>query len=307
MKKIIKYLKKPSLLFLFLASKGFFKKMDDEKYLKICYKIKTGKELNLDNPINFNEKIQWLKINDRNNEYKYMVDKILAKKYVSNEIGEKYIIPTIGVYKKFDDIDFNTLPNEFIIKPTHTSGNTYICLDKNKINYKKLKHIINKWLKRDYYYLNREYPYKDLEKKIIIEKYMIDQNSDELNDYKFFCFNGNPKILLICSNRRHNLEETWMDMEGNIIDVTEGNHKNNLSLKPPKNFNKMKELAKILSKNIEFLRVDFYEVNEQIYFGELTFYPAGGYESFSKEEFNIKLGQMIKLKQLDRNKKNESI
>ena len=293
MNKVIKYIKQPSLIFLKLSSKGFFKKMDDEKYLKICYKIKQKKSLNLENPKTFNEKLQWLKLHDRKKVYTTMVDKYEVKNYVSSIIGEKYIIPTFGVWSNYEEIDFSTLPNQFVLKPTHTSGNVFVCRDKKQLNYEELKKEVNSWLKRDYYYLHREWPYKDVPKRIIAEKLLVSNYQNDLIDYKFFCFNGVAKILLICSNRMSDLHETWFDDKFNLLDVVEGNHKIDEKIEKPKNFETMKRLSEILSKDHSFLRVDFYEVDGNVYFGELTFYPCAGYEKFVPEEFNEKLGDYI--------------
>lgn len=203
MKKLIKLIKNPSLLILYLMNKGVLNWLNDETFLKIKYRLIMGKKLNLENPKTFNEKLQWLKLYDRKDIYTTMVDKYEAKKYVANIIGDEYIIPTLGIYNSFEEIDFNKLPNQFVIKPTHTSGDIYICKDKNKIDYKKLKKEINRWLKRKYYYLHREWPYKDIKPRIIIEKYMDNKLSEEMKDYKFMCFNGKVKCSFVCSGRRN--------------------------------------------------------------------------------------------------------
>lgn len=272
-------------------------KMHDKKYLEYKYELIMGKKLNLENPKTFNEKLQWLKLYDRNPEYTKMADKYEAKKYVSSIIGDKYIIPTLGIYNKFEDIDFDKLPEQFVIKPTHTSGNIYICKSKNEIDYKELKKIINNWLKRKYYYLYREWPYKNIQPRIIVEKYIQNNNGEELKDYKFFCFNGEPKVVLVCSNRFSNMSKTFFDENWNVYDFTEGGHKKDESIEKPINFEIMKELSKKLAKNKSFVRIDFYDLNGTIYFGEITFFPSAGYEKFDPMNYDDFFGEMIKLPQ----------
>lgn len=226
-----------------------------------------------------------------------MVDKYEAKEYVKNIIGEKYIIPTIAVYDNFDNIDFNILPNKFVIKSTHDCGGIIICEDKNKLDIDYSRKKICKSLKRNYYYTNREWPYKNVKPKIIIEKYMKNENNKGLDDYKIFCFNGNPYCILVCSNRNGNFKNTdFYDINWNLLPFTRELHENNPKKnKEPKNLKEMLEIAKKLSKNIPFVRVDLYEINGKVYFGELTFYPSAGFESFKPASWDYKLGEMLDL------------
>ena len=295
MNKIIKYFKNPSRFIWFLGARNIIP-ISDEYMLKVIYKCAFNKKLDLINPRTFNEKLQWLKLNDRKDIYTTMVDKYEVKKYVSDLIGEKYIIPTIGIYDKFNDINFDVLPSKFVIKCTHDSGGIVIVKDKKLLDKKKAKKKINKSLKRNYYYPSREWPYKNVKPRIIVEKY-IENANEELIDYKFFCFNGVCKVVLVCSERfsSNNMCETWFDENWNFLDITESGHRTNINIKKPKNFELMKELCSKLSANISFLRVDFYEVNDKIYFGELTFYPASGYERFEPEYWNERLGDLIDL------------
>lgn len=285
--KIINYL-------IILNNKGIVK-INDRFYIKFYYKYRTGKKLNLKNPLTFNEKLQWLKLYDRKDIYTKMVDKYEAKNYVSNIIGEEYIIPTLGVWDKFDDIDFDKLPNKFVLKCTHDSGGLVICKDKNKLDIKETKHKINASLKTNFFYHAREWPYKNVKPRIIAEKYMENINHKGLIDYKFFCFNGVFKILLICSNRFFGLEKTWFDRNFELMDLEEGGHPRNKNLSKPQRYNEMIKFAEKLSKNIPFLRVDFYEIDGHVYFGEMTFYPSSGYENFTPDEYNNILGEMIQL------------
>lgn len=294
MKNIKEYIKKTIII---LMNLGIFNWLTDINFLKLKYRLVINKKLNIENYQTFNEKLQWLKLYNRNPEYTKMVDKYEAKKYVADIIGQEYIIPTLGVWDKFEDIDFDILPNQFVLKPTHTSGDIFICKDKEKINHKKLKKMVNKWLKRNYYFIHREWPYKYIKPRIIAEKYMETNEQKELIDYKFFCFNGNPKVILVCSERfsSDNMCETWFDENWNFLDIIESNHRVNKKIKKPINFSQMMEFSKKLSRDIPFIRVDFYEINGKIYFGELTFFPAAGFEKFEPEEWDKKLGNMLEL------------
>ena len=276
----------------------FFHLMNDKSYLKLLFWITYNKKLNLSNPKTFNEKINWLKLFDRKDIYTTMVDKYLAKDYVANIIGREYIIPTIGVYNSFDEIDINKLPDEFVIKNNHDSGNVFICKNKKNFNFIIAKRKLSKSLKKDFYYINREWPYKNIKHKIIIEKYMKDINSDDLTDYKFYCFNGEPKYLYVSNGLSDHTKTKmdFLDINYNRAIFGRKDYKHFEKIPPkPKNYSKMIELAKILSKDIPFLRVDFYEVNKKIYFGELTFSPCGGFMKFYPSDWDEKLGDMLDL------------
>lgn len=284
--------------------KNFFWFLPDKQYLKIKFWIKFGAKLNLNTPQTFNEKLQWLKLYNRKHIYISMVDKDVAKKYVGNIIGKKHIIQTLGIWNSPDDIDFSLLPKKFVLKLTHDSGTVIICKDKDKLDIESAKKKLGKGLKRNYYKIHREWPYRNVERKIIAEKLMEDNCSGELTDYKFFCFNGEPKIVLVCSERfsSNNMSKTWFDEEWNILPMSEGDYKTSADIPKPINFIKMKQFARQLSKKIPFIRVDFYEVNEKVFFSELTFFPGAGYERFSPEAWNKKLGNMIDLSLMEHKK-----
>lgn len=290
-------------IILFLNSRGMLKFIPDSVFISYLYFKTFRKKLNLNNPKSFNEKLQWLKLYDRKKIYTDMVDKYEAKKYVSNIIGNEYIIPTIGIYDRFDDIDFEKLPNQFVIKCTHDSGGLIICKEKNKLNIKEARKKIEKSLKKNYFYFGREWPYKNLKPKIIIEKYMEDDIDSSMHDYKFHCFNGKVKYILVCTNREKDLKETFFDLEWKISKFKRPNHEIDKDIKKPSNFSTMIELAEKLSNNIPFIRVDFYQINGKIYFGELTFYPAAGFAKFEPEEWDEKLGELIDLSVVKRNEK----
>ena len=296
MKKIKSYLKDPSKILLYIINKDFFWWLNDRSYLKLKFKLTMKSKLNLEKPETLNEKIQWLKLYDRNPEYTRMVDKYESKQYVKEKLGEEYVIPLLGVYEKFDDIDFNKLPDKFVIKCTHDCGGLIVCKDKSKLDIKKAKRKINKSLKRNYYYHEREWPYKDIKPRIIIEQYMEDDLKKELIDYKMFCFNGKVKVIFVCSNRFVKLRETLFDENWNILDCKVEGYDIDETLTKPYNLEKMKEIAEELSKDIRFVRVDFYEVNKKIYMGEFTFYPDGGVAKYTPEGWDKKLGDLLDLR-----------
>ena len=276
-----------------LISWRFFKFMPDKLYIRLKYFTTFKKRINLKNPVTFNEKIQWLKINDRKKEYSNYVDKYESKRIVSKLIGKKYIIPTIGIFENLDLIDFESLPNQYVIKCTHDCGSLVIVKNKKEVNIDIIKEKINKGLKNNYYYSSREWPYKNVKPRIIIEKYM----GENLEDYKIFCFNGIPKIILVCSNRKGFFKNTnFYDTNWNLLPFTRENHSNNpIEQKKPSNLSDMLDIAKKLSKGFDFMRVDLYNIDENIYFGEMTFYPSSGFEGFEPKEYDKILGEMINL------------
>jgi hypothetical protein len=292
------YLKNPVEFFYSLGEKTVFKSLSDEKYLKIMYKHRMGKELNLDNPVTYCEKLQWLKLNGRNPLYSTLVDKYEVKKYVADLIGEKYIIKTLGVWDSFDDIDFDKLPNSFVLKCTHDSGGISICKNRESFNFDNARKKINKCLRTDYYLKSREWPYKAVKPRIIAEEYMEDASTKELRDYKFFCFGGEVKLLFVASERQKKEEETkfdFFDMDFNHLDFTNG-HPNAKKLpEKPDCFDEMKRLATILSQGMPHVRVDFYEVNGRVYFGEITFFHWSGMMPFRPEKWDRILGDWIQL------------
>ena len=257
-----------------------------------------GKELNLDTPQTFNEKLQWLKLYNRKPIMTDMVDKVEAKKYVASRIGADYIIPTIGVYNTVEEIDFDALPKQFVLKCTHDSGRVIICKDKSRFNAEAAKKILADSLKRRYFLKNREWPYKNVIPRIIAEQYMEDESGYELKDYKFFCFDGDVKALFIATDRGVENEETkfdFYDAEFNHLHLTNGHPNASKEIKKPKSFDEMKNLASKLSKGFPHLRVDFYDINGKIYFGELTFYHWSGIVPFKPDKWDYIFGSWIKL------------
>lgn len=273
-----------------------FNIVPDNIYLSIKYYLKFGKKLDLKNPKTYNEKLQWLKINDRNTLYTNLVDKYEVKKYISETIGDEYIIRTLGIYNNFNEIDFEKLPEQFVIKCTHDSGGVVICKNKNEFDYEFAKGKIEKSMKRNYFYSGREWPYKNIKPRIIIEEYMKDEN-DELNDYKFFVFNGKVKALFIATDRNAETETCFdfFDEKFNHLPFLNGHPNANKKFEKPKMFEKMIELAEEVAKKFIHARVDFYNINGKIYFGEITFYHWSGMVEFEPEEWDYKMGDFITL------------
>lgn len=271
---------------------------DDEIFIRLRWKLCMDYPLNLENPQTFNEKLQWLKLHDRKPIYTSMVDKNEAKKYVANIIGDEYIIPTLAVYDKVEDIDFDKLPNQFVLKWTHDSGGLVICKEKSKLNVGDARKKLKKGESSNYFWRNREWPYKDVHPRIIAEQYMEDSMCHELRDYKFFCFNGEPKALFIATDRSNPREETkfdFYDMDFQHLPFINGHPNSVKPIEKPCKFEEMKVLAAKLSKGIPHLRVDFYEVDGKVYFGELTFSHWSGLKPFEPREWDYKFGGWIKL------------
>lgn len=276
---------------------NILKLLPDKLFLKIIFYLKMWKNLDLSNPKTYSEKLQWLKLYDRKPIYTKMVDKYEAKKYVSDIIWEEYIIPTLWVYNNFDEIDFNKLPDQFVLKTTNDSWGVLICKDKKNFNIEEGKKKLNASLNANYYKWLRERPYKNIKPRLIIEPYLEDPIIKELRDYKFFVFNWKCKIMFIASNRQWKWETyfDFFDMDFKHLDIINWHPNAPICPKKPKNFEQMIDLAEILWKNLIHVRVDFYEVNKKIYFWELTFFHWSGIMPFEPEYWDRKLGDWIKL------------
>lgn len=271
---------------------------DDEKYIRWMYYTVFRRFPDLKNPQTYNEKLQWLKLHDKHSEYTNMVDKAEAKKYVANVIGEEYIIPTLGVYNSFDEIDFSKLPNQFVIKCTHDSGGVVVCKDKSKLDILSARKKIEYGLGKSAYWSTREYPYKNVPPRIIVEEYMEDESGYELKDYKIFCFDGKPEFLFVATDRGMKGEETkfdFYDLEWNHLPLTNGHPNSSKIIPKPKNLEKMVEISAKLSQGIPHVRVDLYNINGKIYFGELTFFHWSGLTRFVPEEWDYKFGELLHL------------
>lgn len=297
MSKILRLFADTNYRNLILAEKGFYNWMRDEKYIKMMFNARMGYPLNLEEPKTFNEKLQWLKLYDHNPLYPKLVDKYEVKNYVADLIGDQYIIPTLGVWDRFEDIDFNSLPDQFVLKCTHDSGGLVICKDKDKFDYKVAKRKIEKYMKRNYYYHGREWPYKHVKPRILVEKYMEDGRK-ELNDYKVHNFPCGPKVILVCRDRfkESGLTEDFYTEDWKHLDIKRENHPNSQNqTERPGKLQEMLELSDRLAKDIPFLRTDFYTIEDKIYFGELTFYPASGFSKFIPNEWDMTFGKWIRI------------
>jgi len=273
----------------------------DVVYLHGYYFLLMEKKLNLKNPRTFQEKLQWLKLNDRNPKYISLVDKYEVRTIISKKIGEKYLIPFYGVWDSFDDIDFNILPDQFVLKATHDSGSVIIVKNKseflNSTDFAKAKKKITKKLNYNYFYAGREWASKHVKPRIIAEKYLFNKKNNDLSDYKFFCFSGIPKLLFIASDRFKGgkTKFDFFDLNFTRLPFSAHGHPHNDKLGKPKNLDKMIDIATKLSEGIPHVRIDLYNLNGDIYFGEYTFYHDGGFVPFIPDEWNKTIGDFIEL------------
>ena len=293
---LLKFIIDPSYRFASLGSRGFYNHLSDEEYLKRMFKARMGYELDLNHPQTYNEKLQWLKLYDRNPIYTTMVDKFAVKSYVASIIGEQFIIPTLGVWDSFEDVDFDSLPNQFVFKCTHDSGGVIIVKDKKKMNLRAVKKKINRSINRNYYYYGREWPYKDVKPRIIAEQYLTDESGFELKDYKIHVFSGIPKLIQVDYGRFSKHKRNIYNCEWEYLDLAiQYPSDPDIHIRRPEKLDEMLQIAKRLSDGIPYLRVDLYSVVDRILFGELTFYHGSGYESIVPKSFDSEMGSWIRL------------
>lgn len=285
-------------------------KLPDKMFLKLKFLLKTKKRLNLHQPDTFCEKLQWLKLYDRNPEYQMMVDKYEVKRFVVERIGAEHVIPTYGIWNSAAEIDFDILPNEFVLKCTHDSSGILLCRDKTKLNQMEIRDQLASKMSENFYHHNREWVYRDLPARIFAEKLMVDPWSEKhakavhggegLIDYKFYCFHGEPAFLYvsyanIINGNKHDVM-TYLTLDWQIAPFYREDHQQMFKLPPkPKKFEEMIEITKKLSNDIPFVRIDLYYINEQVYFSEMTFYPGGGFSPFKPYEWERKIGKLIHL------------
>lgn len=288
------------------AVKALLKNLSDRHYLQLVFRLKMGMKLDLKNPKTFSEKLQWLKLYNHKPEYTMMADKVKVKEWVASVIGQEYIIPTLGVWDDPEKIDFEKLPERFVLKCNHNSGTgMFICKNKGKVTPKKwieVKRELSRGLREDYYMSNREWCYKNIERRILCEQFMEDKNQDgNLNDYKIFCFNGEVKMMFVATDRfdengdEHNVKFDFFDRDFNHLPFTNGHPNASKYIIKPECWEKMIEIAEKLSKGIPHVRVDLYIINGQIYFGEMTFYHWSGLVPYEPVEWDYKMGEWIKL------------
>lgn len=297
MRPLKEYIGSPYAIVLGLGRRQLLNWMSDEQYLKLVYKMIFNKKLNLENPQTYSEKLQWMKIHDRNPLYTTLVDKKEVKDYVKNTIGEQYIIPTIGCWEKAEDINFDELPEQFVLKCNHDSGGLVICRDKERLDRRKAKKKLSVCLRNNGYYYAREWPYKNVKPCIIAEPYMEDSESGELSDYKFFVFKGKVRAMFIATDRFGEGETKFdfYDEEFNHLDFVQGHPNATKAINKPACFDEMKEMAEKLAKNLRAARVDFYQVDGKVYFGEITFFHFSGLEPFKPDEWDYKFGEWLEI------------
>lgn len=288
-----------------LAKAGFYNHLDDETYLKKIYRAKMGRPLNLEDPQLFSEKLQWLKLHDRNPLYTRLVDKYRVREYIAEKLGEEYLIPLLGVWDDPDEIDFDALPDQFVLKCNHNSGTGMcICRDKSKLDYDKVRKDLKKGLQENFFLKAREWPYKDVTRRIIAEQYMAEISSIAsdrgLDDYRVYCFNGEPKLIylyqsgtLTSGNRPNTISCDIFDANWEHLSLRQKTRNAPVVPSPPRNLRNMLEISKCLSDGLTFLRVDFYEINGRVYVGELTLFPGGGFSPFYPDKWDRILGEWI--------------
>ena len=298
MQPIIVYIKNPQRVAAYILQK-YFNWLPDKYYLKLMFRFKMGYKLDLNNPKTFSEKLQWLKLYNRKPEYTMMVDKYAVKEYVASIIGEQYIIPTLGVWDKPEDIEWDKLPQKFVLKTTHGGGSTgvIICRDKATLDKEKAIVGLNLSMKQDIYKSLKEWPYKNVKRRIIAEQYIADEN-DELNDYKVFNFDGEPRMIEVDYDRfKSHLRNLYTTEWERIDAILKYPSSPTREFSRPEVLDELKELCRKLSAGIPHVRSDFFIVNNKIYFGELTFFHGSGYEKTIPDSFNKTLGDWLVLPQ----------
>ncbi len=296
-KKVLYFMFDSSYRTAVLRSRGAYDNMSDKDFLKKIFKAYMGKELDLENPKTFNEKLQWLKLYDRKPEYITMADKYKVREYISEKLGGEYLIPLIGAWDDPDEIDFDALPDKFVLKCNHNSGlGMCICTDKTKLNIEKVRNELRKGISENYYLKNREWPYKDVPRKIIAEKFMIDDDTGELRDYKFFCFDGKVDCVMVCMERMTGDTKFYFfnsDWELLRLNIRGKNAPEGFTLPKPSNMDEMFDIAAKLSRGLPFSRIDLYSVNGKTYFGEITFFPDSGFDKNLLSETDARWGEML--------------
>lgn len=296
-KSLVHYCTDQDYRFLFNTKRGFYTNMPDEEFLKRRFHAARGYYMDFDNPQTFSEKLQWLKLHDHNPFYTTLVDKVEVKQYIKEKIGERYLIPTLGVWNRAEDISFESLPSQFVLKCTHDSHGLVICKDKSKLDVKAARSKLDTALKSSYYLTFREWPYKNVKPRILAEPYMSN-NGDELIDYKVHCFNGKAKLVLVCAGRfaATGLTEDFYDCEWNHLNMKRPKVPNTtVQQEKPEQLDEMIQIAEKLSRDIPFVRVDFYIIGGNVVFGEMTFFPASGFTPFVPDEWDETLGNWLEL------------
>ena len=273
--------------------------LPDKAYIKLYYRFRVGRKLNIKNPTTLNEKLQWMKFNYRFPLQSIVSDKLLVRDYVADKIGEEFLIPLIGTWEKFDDIDFEMLPEKFVLKCNHDSGGLVVCTDKRKLNHREARNKIEKSLKSNFFYIGREYQYRNIKPRIICEQFISD-NGKVPTDYKIYCFNGIPDVILVCRDRfsknTHRASYLFFDQNWNFLPLDKGDDElGEVDVAKPKNLDKMIEIARKLSEDFLFARIDLYNIDGRIYFGEITLSPNSGFDPDIKYETDLMFGEKLKI------------
>ena len=303
MNKIVRFAKDKAFRIEALAKRGFFNGMSDEAFITMRYNSFFKTPLDLDNPQTLNQKLQWLKLHDRNPRYPDLVDKYEAKRVVGSIIGQDHIIPTYGVWDRIDDIDFDKLPDKFVIKTTHDCGTSVVCRDKASFDIEKYRPMLQKSLDGSYFIIGREWPYRDLKPRIIAEEYRLDDSSapvekQELSDYKFYCFDGYVDCVMICFDRASgDTKFYFFDDKWELLRINKRGKAApaDFTLPRPACLDEMFAIARELSKGIPFVRVDLYQSDNRVFFGEMTFYPQSGWDPNYLPESDLRFGRLIDL------------
>ena len=277
---------------------SFGKLVPDELYIKIFYKKAFGKSVDLKHPLTYNEKVQWMKLHYRKDIMTTLVDKYAVRKYIADTIGEEYLFPLLGVWDSVEEIDYDALPDKFVLKCTHDSGSVVLCQDKSRFDRQAANEKLNKCLHHNWYWNCREWPYKNVKPRIIAEAFMVDESNVELKDYKFFCFNGEVKFFFIATDRDKgdaHVKFDFYDLELNHLPFKHGHEWSGRPFVKPENFDQMIALATKLSKGWPHVRIDLYNINGRVYFGEMTFSHHSGFVPFDPEEWDRKIGDMFVL------------
>lgn len=294
MKSLIMYLRSPVKIINPLGARGYLNWMPDEMYLKFVFKGFLNKKLNLENPRSFSEKLQWLKLHDRKPEYSNYADKYEVRKHIAETIGEKYLIPLLGIYDCVDEIDWKSLPNKFVLKCAHGSTSNIICTDKEKLDIEASKIKLKKWMKKNWYWYGREWPYKYIKPRIICEKFISDKDTTP-DDYKVLCFDGKAKLIEVHMDRFENHKQDFYDEKWNKKLISQGNTISDIVYPKPIELEKMIELSEKLAADMIHVRIDWFIAYNKLYFGEITFYDGSGFMPFVREEYDYLLGSWIHL------------
>lgn len=289
-----RYLRSPAKIVLALGSRDLLNWLPDRIYLKLAYRGMIGKKLNLDNPVTYNEKLQWLKINDRNPEYSMQVDKYEVQQHIRETIGGQYLIPLLGLYNSVEEIDWDSLPDRFVLKCTHGSGTNIICADKEKLDMEEAKAKLNRWMKRSWYWFGREWPYKNIKPRIICQEFISDTGKTP-DDYKVLCFNGKAKFIEVHMDRFSDHRQDLYDEEWNKVSIIQGMMPSEFVYGKPACFHEMMRLSEKLAADMYHVRIDWFVVNDRLYFGEITFYDGAGFYAFDNEEDDRMMGSLIHL------------